>query len=92
VIPKIHLVAFESRQPAFIFVAVPDEVGRYMRTDRSVILTSCPVCRSSSGEPCKSGKNGAYCATTHFLRRRRAKSLSGAIHDVVLPVKKRVAT
>ena len=54
VTPRVSLVAWEDRQAGFIFVAVPDERGRYLRTDRSVVACGCPQCGALVGEPCKS--------------------------------------
>lgn len=69
--PRVSLVAFEDRAGGgFIFVAVPDERGRYLRTDRSVAVCGCPHCGALVGEPCR-GRNG-YGGTTHFARRARA--------------------
>ena len=67
--PKIHLVAFEDRSQEFIFVAVPDERGRYLRTDRSVAFVACPHCKATVGEPCRSSSGDGYSGTTHFVRR-----------------------
>lgn len=68
--PKIHLVAFEDRQTRFIFVAIPNERGRYLRTDKSVAMVPCPMCKSVIGEPCKTGsKHENYGGTTHAVRR-----------------------
>jgi hypothetical protein len=70
VTPRVSLVAWEDRQAGFIFVAVPDERGRYLRTDRSVAVCECRHCGSLVGEPCK-GRNG-YGGTTHVRRRALA--------------------
>lgn len=71
--PRIALVAYEDRNPYFIFVAVPNERGRYIRTDASVAVAECPVCGAQIGEPCLSHRFGhpraKYCGTTHFARR-----------------------
>jgi hypothetical protein len=67
--PKISLVAFQDRQNHFIFVAVPNENGRYLRTDKSVAYTRCEMCKSTVGEPCKSS-TGKYTGSTHYVRRR----------------------
>jgi len=77
--PKIHLVAHEDRSGHFIFVGVPDERGRYVRTDRSVAFVSCPMCHAVVGEPCKGGPHG-YGGTTHVLRRARHQSLYRGWH------------
>lgn len=68
--PKIHLVAWLDRPGKFIFVAIPDQVGRYVRTDKSVAVVACPYCKSAVGEPCK-GRQG-YGGGTHHHRRKAA--------------------
>ena len=78
-IPVIKMIAYESRDPDRIFVAVPDERGRYVLTDRSVAYVACPLCKSLQYEPCKghstSGKGNRYAAGTHHQRRSAAASL-----------------
>lgn len=69
--PVISLVAWEDRGPVrFIFVRVPTERGRYLRTDPCVAYVPCPYnsCGSTVGEPCK--HNGRYVGGTHAVRRR----------------------
>lgn len=78
-VPSIRLVAYESRNPAMIFVAVPNEVGRYVRTDRSVALVACPQCKAVAGEPCKS-RGTRYTGGTHYARRIVARQISGKPH------------
>lgn len=73
--PRISMVAYECRHPGFIFVAVPNERGRYIRTDYSVANVACPQCGAAIGEPCLSrGKPGhtdaKYGGGTHVARRR----------------------
>lgn len=85
---KIHLTAFLERQGNFIFVAVPDERGRYVRTDRSVALVACPVCASIVGEPCKAAQTvDSYGGTTHYRRRMEAKRRFPGVpvDDVIAP-------
>lgn len=88
--PSVGLVAFADRHARFIFVSVPTERGRYLRTDVCVAFVPCTVCDATVGEPCK-GKNGGYHGATHSLRRRmfteqkRAKLLRGDPVDVVEP-------
>jgi hypothetical protein len=76
VTPSIKLVAYEDRQAGFVFVAVPDERGRYMRTDKSVPTTPCSLCGAIAGEPCFRLIDGAksYSASTHAVRRLDAKT------------------
>lgn len=73
--PKVSLIAYADRDPRFIFVALPDHPGRYVRTLRCVGEVDCPACKSAIGEPCKSMSstlNGRlrYWAGTHCERRR----------------------
>ena len=69
--PSISLVAWEWRHPRFIFVRIPNERGRYLRTDRSVAVVPCDHCKATIGEPCK--HNGNYVGGTHYVRRKAAK-------------------
>jgi hypothetical protein len=75
VTPRISLVAYEERVGGFVFVAVPNERGRYVRTDKSVVLVECPMCHASVGEPCtlRASTPDGYTAGTHANRRDRAK-------------------
>jgi hypothetical protein len=72
--PVISLIAFEDRAARFIFVRVPDDFGRYVRTDACVALVPCERCGATIGEPCKSWgkKPGRYHGATHALRREAA--------------------
>lgn len=56
VAPSISLVAYEDRTGNFVFVKIPNERGRYLKTHRCVIYVHCPdtKCASIPGEPCKS--------------------------------------
>lgn len=82
--PRISLVAYEDRNPAFLFVAVPNLRGRYVRTDKCVAFVGCPVCHSTVGEPCKAAGGDGYGGTTHFKRRLAARSFWGhQAHDVI---------
>lgn len=76
--PAISLVAWEDRKADQVFVAIPDERGRYLRTDRSVAFVDCPSCGSAAGEPCKN-RLGRYNGGTHYQRRHRA-SKAGCIY------------
>lgn len=83
VTPSIKLVAFEDRPGGFIFVAIPDERGRYVRTDRSVALVACPLCKAIRGEPCKTGhRHEGYGGTTHAALRTAAGKYKGRQDDV----------
>ena len=77
VTPRITLVAFEHRNTGFIFVASPDQRGRYLRTDKSVALVGCPQCGALVGEPCKGATGDRWSSTTHHVRRFRARSVFG---------------
>ena len=81
VTPSIKLVGYEDRVGGFVFVAVPDERGRYVRTDRSVALVPCPLCRSIKGEPCKLSQG--YSGGTHAARRTAAGKYKGRQDDVI---------
>lgn len=74
-VPRISLVAFEDRPNKSIFVSVPNERGRYMRTDRSVAQVACPHCYAVQGEPCRS-RHG-YHAEAHVARREQARASYG---------------
>lgn len=85
VTPSIKLVSYEDRVGGFVFVAVPDERGRYVRTDRSVVLVDCPLCKAIRGEPCKTGhRHEGYGGTTHAARRYAAGKYRGQQDDVVV--------
>lgn len=84
VVPRIALVAYEARQPDFIFVAVPNQVGRYVRTDKSVAFMGCGICGAIVGEPCKSRNGDGYSGGTHHGRRLAARRYSSRIVDDVL--------
>ncbi|MFA4971530.1 MAG: hypothetical protein WC683_02875 [bacterium] len=56
-----------------VFVVVPNERGRYMRTHVCVAYVTCKCCGAKPGEPCVgrlrvSGK-ARYSSDTHYLRR-----------------------
>jgi len=78
IIPKIHLVAFNDRDGK-IFVGIPNEPGRYLRTEMCVIERVCQTCKSGVGEPCSNlsdhryrmNKIKKYGCTVHTCRRRR---------------------
>lgn len=71
VTPRISLVAYDMKN--WIFVSVPGELGRYVRTHHCVAHVGCPRCEVAAGEPCRSWDCrkglGDYQATTHFDRR-----------------------
>lgn len=76
--PVVSLVAFEERTGGFIFLRVPTEFGRYVRSHVSVAYVACPRCNSTVGEPCKF--DGKYQGSTHGVRRdefKRGRHTSG---------------
>lgn len=52
---NIGLVAY-GLNPAVAFVRVPNERGRWMLVDRSVVEVDCPHCKAVAGEPCRQVK------------------------------------
>ena len=72
--PQVKLIAYESANPDFVFVAVPNEKGRWIRAERCVVEVCCPVCNAAIGEPCISGF-GNYWVSTHWRRRQDASAL-----------------
>jgi hypothetical protein len=70
-----HVVAYEHRDPNWIFVAIPNKRGHYFKTDKSVGIIACPVCNALIGEPCYSRvtEEIRYISTVHAARRREAK-------------------
>lgn len=72
--PKISLVAYDDHmRDGKVFVLVPNERGRYVRTDHCVIDAECPQCKASIGEPCHNGgRVPRYWASTHVARRQAA--------------------
>ena len=91
-LPKLSLVVWEARLtgPAkYIFVAVPNERGRYVRTDVCVAFVGCEYCGVTVGEPCHNrGDWTRYHSMTHVSRRedynlrRKQGEFSGAVMDV----------
>lgn len=71
--PAIRLVAWEDRGNSCVFVAVPTERGRYLRTDHSVVIVGCPACNTARGEPCISRQG--YSGGTHAVRRTAAQAV-----------------
>lgn len=75
--PTISLVAFESRWPQFVFVAIPDTRGRYVRTHPCVITVPCGYCGAVVGEPCKGKTPDGYSGQVHVGRRDAHKRKLG---------------
>lgn len=48
----IGLIAY-AVDPSKVFVRVPNERGRWMLVDRSVVEVACPHCDAIAGEPCR---------------------------------------
>lgn len=82
-IPRISLVGYEAREPHFIFVAIPDERNRYLKTDRSVAVAACSLCKVPIGVPCL-GAFKNYQGSTHVARRVAARSQGPRRPDDVL--------
>jgi hypothetical protein len=67
---------------------VPDERGRYVRTDKSVALVECPHCKAMVGEPCRRVHGDGYGAGTHADRRsfaarvRRRYPVDDVLHKI----------
>lgn len=53
----IGLVAY-AVDPAMVMVRVPNERGRWMLVDRSVVEVGCPHCGAITGEPCRAVRSG----------------------------------
>src|SRR5262249_37091277 len=85
VYPTIRFVAIESRQPNMIFLPDPSLRGRYIYTDRSAALVTCPLCRAIPGEPCKRhyGTTLRYHAPTHCDRRSLVRYTTAVTHDQI---------
>lgn len=72
---RVSLVAFEDRPGGFIFVAVPTQRGRYVRTHRCVAVVACSRCRATAGEPCKTDGGDGYHSFPHCARTSEYKRL-----------------
>jgi hypothetical protein len=66
--------AFEDRSGGFIFVKVPNEHGRYVRTNHSVAVAGCPTCGSGACVPCV-GQYKRYTGSVHVDRIVKAQDL-----------------
>lgn len=71
---EVRRIAYEDRAGNFIFVKVPGEYGRYVRTNWTVALSSCPACGSDAGVPCI-GQYKRYTGSTHADRHVAAYQL-----------------
>lgn len=49
---NIGVIAY-GVDPSMVFVRVPNERGRWMLVDRSVVEVDCPHCKAVAGEPCR---------------------------------------
>jgi hypothetical protein len=63
----MRIVAYEDRQGNFIFVKVPGEYGRFVRTRFPVAIVACPACKSAVGVPCL-GQYNRYVGSIHADR------------------------
>jgi hypothetical protein len=82
VTPRISMVAYEDRNRTKAFVAVPNERGRYVFTDRCVVEVPCRACGSMIGEPCKNQNHPEslrYWSGTHGDRRTDASKLNRSL-------------
>jgi len=65
--------------PPFVFIPHPKDRGVWMRTDISVVIVACSLCRAEIGEPCNgsSDKNRVVGVTvgTHISRQRISKGV-----------------
>lgn len=68
-VPKHYRI---EGDPKHIFVAVPGERGRYVRTNTAVLTAGCPFCGAEAGWPCVNRKGRAY-SYPHAGRRQNAK-------------------
>jgi len=72
--PKISLIAYKDLgQGKKIFVSIPNETNRWMKTDLSVAISKCKNCHAMVGEPCFTVK--------HF-NDHKAKKYSGTVCTV----------
>lgn len=64
-----------------IFIAVPNERGRYLRTHICVAYEPCPLCKATLGEPCKHTVAGRlrYNSSVHYRRSFAFKEHSHSI-------------
>lgn len=68
--PAISMVAWSTQDPRQVFVAIPNERGRYMKTSVCVVQVACPACEAAIGEPCRVRRGGQwqYNTTVHYKR------------------------
>jgi hypothetical protein len=78
--PKINLVAYRALGGGKkIFVMVPNEANRWLKTELCVAYIGCLQCGALVGEPCYDFKrfntyqNKKYTSTIHCARRRSYK-------------------
>ncbi len=64
---NIGIVAY-GIDPSMVMVRVPNERGRWMLVDRSVVEVDCPWCGAVAGEPCR-----GYSPGDNFRRRHGAE-------------------
>jgi hypothetical protein len=70
---NIGIVAY-GVTPGLVMVRVPNERGRWVLTDRSVVETPCKHCGAIAGEPCFKMvcNQKRYSVGTHYCRRGAA--------------------
>lgn len=68
--PAISLIAYDA-QDGDVFVSVPNEQGRWVKTHPSVLNHECKICGALKGEPCFTVRHRfkAYTCGTHHTRR-----------------------
>lgn len=72
---RAHVVAYQDRDPAWIFVPDTFNRGRYCRVPYWFAFTTCEHCGALEGQPCVSDKGGkSYTGVdrSHTLRRAQA--------------------
>lgn len=69
----MRITAFEDRSGNFIFVKVPEEYGRYVRTNICVAIAPCG-CGAAVGVPCI-GQYKRYTGSVHADRLIAAKRI-----------------
>jgi hypothetical protein len=89
---RIGLVAYCALPPNIVFVRVPNEIGRWLLTDRCVVDVDCPVCKAQAGEPCHNMRViRRYGTGTHADRRVKFRRM-GMKRTEVPPHKPHLST
>jgi hypothetical protein len=74
----VYLIAYESRDPAWVFVPDPCKRGRFCRVPRHFLFNGCPACGALPGQPCH-GSNGSWSGMTGHGDRQEREPFK--IHD-----------